>query len=646
MSSLQKDDAMATNAHQPDTKALVLSNLGKSFKHAQALTNVSFSVRRGELFGVLGPDGAGKTTLFNIISGIMSASAGSINIASDRKHPRIGYVTQQSSTVDELTVMENTVYSAMLANIDRIAAVAAGTSLLKQMDLLQFKDRLAGQLSGGMKQKLALCCALIIQPDLLLLDEPSTGLDPIARRDLWQRFVGITQTGVSMLVATPDFDEAEMCDRVVFLHNGAIMKCDTPANLRDGASIARMIVRGANLDRLDELLRGLQDNKSPILDVVRFGNHIDVLTKQGLDPQWLSTTLSSAGFSEASVESSYPSLENAYSMLTAGTMDPPAAIVSGSPISALQGDMIQVQDVSKSFGGFRAIKNLSLSIEQAEVFGLLGANGAGKTTTLRLLCGLLEPTNGQIVVSGMSPHEHSKRLRSLIGYVNQQFSLYDDLTVEENIAYTARAFRLSKGVLRDNVNWAIKALDLDAVRTSPARRLSRGVKQRVALAAAISHKPLALLLDEPTAGTDPEARRRIWRLIRTLTQEGTTVLVTTHHLEEAEFCNRIGLLVDGTLIASGTPDNIKRTTGGSVLEVRSPDLQAAVELVGQVIEPRHILRLPDKLRILFDDHDGDLQTALRSKLAGTNGHMIQSADLTLEEAFILRCEQTRGRAVA
>ena len=637
---------MQTHGLESAVNGVVVREVCKSFGSHNVLKDVGFSAGNGELFGVIGPDGSGKTTLFNIISGIMPASSGGVVIPTTRTFPCVGYVTQQNSSVDELTVFENVIYSALLQNIDRLTAAEHARSLLDRMDLLRFRDRLAGQLSGGMKQKLALCCALVSHPDVLLLDEPSTGLDPLARRELWQSFVAIAQEGVPILVATPDFAEAEMCDRVLFLHKGKILKCDTPENLRGIVPVERIVIRSSELDNVDQFLQNIHLQQSPILEVVRFGDRIDMLVKPDHDHLWLKSTLASAGFDGVSITPSYPTLENVYSVLTVGDTKSPILKSTADPIADSRGTAIDLNNISKSFGPFLAIRNLTVSVEQAEVFGLLGANGAGKTTTLRMLCGLIRPTEGQITVFGMSPHEHSKRMRSQIGYVNQQFSLYNDLTVEENIEYTARTFRLAGHTLRDNVDWAIGALDLDSVRTTMARSLSRGWKQRVALATAISHRPRALLLDEPTAGTDPEARRRIWRLIRMLTQEGITVLVTTHHLEEAEFCNRIGLLVDGTLIASGTPEKIKTTTAGFVLEVRCADLGAAVEMAVQLVPAEHVLRLPDRLRILFHLGDEGAESLVKRKLAYVAELSLERAAMSLEEAFILRVEEAREKAAA
>jgi ABC-2 type transport system ATP-binding protein len=639
MSNLPRQNNMPTYGGKLELDAVVVNNVSKSFGTRRALTDVSFTVSRGELFGVVGPDGAGKTTLFNVVSGILKPSGGSVAIASQNR-PRVGYVTQSSSMVDELTVTENVIYSAMLQGIDRRSAADKSKSLLDEIGLRSFHNRLAGQLSGGMKQKLALCCALVSRPDILLLDEPSTGLDPIARRELWQRFTAIAESGVPIVIGTPDFDEAEMCTRIAFLHTGKILKIGTAEDLRGAVPVKRLVLHSPDLDRVDQLLHSIHEQRSPVLDVVRFGDRIDVLTEQTADEQWLKNLLSANDLGNVSVTSSSPRLENAYSTLSAGTVPlPMPEIRSATPWQSV-GALIKIENVSKSFADFQSVKNLNLHIEQGEVFGLLGANGAGKTTTLRMLCGLIRPTRGQFTVFGFSPYEHNKRMRSMVGYVNQQFALYDDLTVEENISYTARTFRLSGTTLRENVDWAIRALALEDVRLEPARVLSRGVKQRVALAAAISHRPRALLLDEPTAGTDPEARRRIWRLIRILTKEGATILVTTHYLEEAEFCNRVGLLVDGTLIACDTPENIKATTSGLVLEVHCVELDEAMRIASKLVPATNALRLPDRLRIIVADERAE--HSLRKALSEARELSINRVDMSLEEAFIVRSRQARG----
>jgi ABC-2 type transport system ATP-binding protein len=641
-------------ARQPlSNGALAVSNLSKSFKSNVVLSGISFTIQPGELFGVVGPDGAGKSTLFNMLAGIMPPSSGTIETNPSRSV--IGYVTQRFSFSEDLSVRENINYAASLQRLDPGSIAARADELLQQVNLHKFQDRLAGQLSGGMKQKLALCCAIVTKPQILLLDEPSTGLDPIARRELWHLFVSIAHSGVATLVATPDFVEAELCSRIAFLDQGKLLKVDTPEHLRAATPVQRLLVRSGDLDEIDNLLHARRANEPAILDVVRFGDRIDVLAEKNWDQAQLQAFLAKAGFADAEVSARKLTLENAYSFSRKQSTPPPvveppsfasmgkqkdSAAKGASKVSAAA---IEVDKVTKQFGQFTAVHDLTLRVEKGEVFGLLGANGAGKTTTIRMLCGLTRATRGQITVSGLKPADAGKSLRSLIGYMNQQFSLYDDLSVQENIEYIVRAYGLTGGVLRDCVDWSIRALDLESVRSMATRRLSRGWKQRVALAAAIAHQPQILLLDEPTAGTDPEARRRIWRLIRQLTQLGVTVLVTTHYLEEAQFCTKIGLLVDGTLIADGTPDEIKNVSGSFGARIFCDDLETAFNVLADQMDAWRLVKLPGHLRVICSK--GEELPAIRQILASAGiDATVDQSRLALEEAFIVRVQAARGLA--
>jgi ABC-2 type transport system ATP-binding protein len=626
-----------TGRQQERSSSVVVASLSKQFAGVTALDDVSFSVQSGELVGVVGPDGAGKTTLFNLISGILNPSQGSIQIAGGSRRARVGYVTQRSSLIDELDCVENIMYSAMLQGVDRRIAEERATNLLKSVGLLAFKTRAAGKLSGGMKQKLALCCALAGEPDVLLLDEPSTGLDPIARRELWWQFGAISDSGVPIIVATPDFDEGELCKRVVFLQTGKVLRIASPQNLREGVAAKRSVIRGARLEVVDEFLNSLWNSQSPIIDVLRLGDSIEVLINQATDDQWLAMQLQSAGFQDCQLEHAQPTLENAYCILSENQGAPPVPEVKAEKHVLGSRDAIRIANVSKRFGDFTAVNNLSLQVHEGEIFGLLGANGAGKTTTIRLLCGLLSPSAGELSVLGFTPDARNKGMRSMIGYVNQQFSLYDELSVEENVAYTARTFSLPKAALREGISSAVLALGLMDVRSLPVKVLSRGMKQRVALAAALSHRPRLLLLDEPTAGTNPEARRRIWRLIRLLSDQGVTVIVTTHHFEEAEFCNRIGLIVSGNLIACDSPLNLKTNTPGSVIEVRGRNFDAVLKIALEVVPAGNIARVNDVLRIICPDDASDNE--VRARLSGRQDCTFVAAGKSLEEAFILRAQR-------
>ena len=480
--------------------AVVINNLSKRFGSLTAVDGLTLSVARGELFGLVGSDGAGKTTTLRMLSGVMDASDGELRVLGcsgddlTAVQEHIGYMSQRFGLYPDLSVAENIRFYADLFGVESTERKARTERLLAFSGLAPFEGRLAGRLSGGMKQKLGLCCALIHKPELLLLDEPTNGVDPVSRRDFWKILTDLKTEGVTIVVATAYLDEAARCDRVGLLHNGQLIACGTPAELTGNDAVS-----------LDDLVIG----------------------KIGGDP---SAPLRVRELNEI-----------------------PRRLVSG-----VEPPAVSLNQLTKRFGDFTAVDRVSLTVPRGQIFGFLGPNGAGKSTTIRMLCGILTPTSGAGRVAGFDITSQPELIKENIGYMSQRFSLYEDLTVEENIAFYAGVYRLPAAKRRERTEWGIEMAGLTDRRSSNAGQLSGGWRQRLALGCAILHEPPIVFLDEPTSGVDPLSRRKFWELIYSLAEGGVTVFVTTHYMDEAENCDRLALIYRGELIAVGTPLELKQ----------------------------------------------------------------------------------------
>ena len=442
-----------------------VSHVSKSYGKVQALRDVSFSVKQGELFGLIGPDGAGKSTLFRILTTLLLPDQGSArvldaDVRADFRTIRqsVGYMPGRFSLYQDLTVEEN--YERIRAIYEQIAP---------------FKQRRAGALSGGIKQKLALCCALVHAPKVLFLDEPTTGVDPVSRREFWEMLAYLRQEGITLVVSTPFMDEALRCDRVAFLYEGEIKGIDRP----------------------------------------------EAILKQ------FSEILCPPGLQRKAVDKHTP------------------------PI-------IQVDNLVKRFGSFTAVDHISFSVERGEIFGFLGANGAGKTTAMRILCGLSLPSEGKAEVMGFDVRTQSEEIKKRIGYMSQKFSLYEDLTVRENLRLFGGIYSVNAKEINKRTEETLQRIGLYEEQHTLVRSLPLGWKQRLAFSVAIFHRPELVFLDEPTGGVDPATRRQFWELIYQAANRGITIFVTTHYMDEAEYCDRISMMVDGHIRALDTPDGLKR----------------------------------------------------------------------------------------
>ncbi|MBR0493722.1 MAG: ABC transporter ATP-binding protein [Muribaculaceae bacterium] len=468
--------------------AIEVSHISKSYGKVKALTDVSFTVGQGEVFGLIGPDGAGKTTLFRILCTLLLPDQGSATVdgfdvvrqmAEIRR--RVGYMPGRFSLYQDLTVQENLEFFATLFG----TTVEAGYDSIKAIygQIERFRDRKAGDLSGGMKQKLALSCALVHSPSVLLLDEPTTGVDPVSRKELWEMLGLLKKRGITIVASTPYLDEVRRCERVAFLSEGQVKGIDSPEAILD-----------------------------------RFA---DVFNPPAIEHD----------------KTSQETLEN----------------------------VIEVSHLVKAFGSFHAVDDISFTVKKGEIFGFLGANGAGKTTAMHMLTGLNQPTSGTGTVAGYDISTQHEQIKRHIGYMSQKFSLYEDLTVAENIRLFAGIYGMADDEIARKTDKLLEKLRFTEHKNDLVESLPLGWKQKLAFSVSIFHEPAIVFLDEPTGGVDPATRRQFWELIYDAASRGITVFVTTHYMDEAEYCDRISIMVDGKISAMGTPEELKQ-------RYRQPDM--------------------------------------------------------------------------
>mgnify|MGYP000049213765 FL=1 len=456
-----------------------VKEISKSYGEVQALKDVSFEVKPGEIFGLIGPDGAGKTTLFRILTTLVLADKGEARVCGHdvvegykEIRKRAGYMPGRFSLYQDLSVEENLTFFATLFNTTIHENYALVKDIYQQIE--PFKHRRAGKLSGGMKQKLALSCALIHKPDILFLDEPTTGVDPVSRKEFWDMLLKLKKEGITIIASTPYLNEMKCCDRIAFIHQGEVQGIDTPERILQQFS------------------------------------HI-------LSPEGLS-------FSEPPTASEYA---------------------------------IEVEGLTKRFGDFTAVDHISFQVKRGEIFGFLGANGAGKTTAMRMLCGLSQPTSGKGTVAGFDISTQYEQVKKNIGYMSQKFSLYEDLKVWENIRLYAGIYGMSDEEIAAKTDKVLEQLGFLHEKNTLVRSLPLGWKQKLAFSVAIFHEPKIVFLDEPTGGVDPATRRQFWELIYQAAERGITIFVTTHYMDEAEYCNRVSMMVDGKIEALDSPQKLK-----------------------------------------------------------------------------------------
>ncbi|MBO8207998.1 ATP-binding cassette domain-containing protein [Acinetobacter nosocomialis] len=555
-----------------DEKVVVqVKNLFMTFKaennkaeDISAIVDLNMQINKGELTALVGPDGSGKTTLLRLIAGLYKATSGSLNVLGIdvSKNPqavqdRISYMPQRFGLYEDLSVQENLNLYADLHGVPKDVRVQRFKRLLEITDLTQFTQRLAGQLSGGMKQKLGLACTLVRSPELLLLDEPSVGVDPLSRRDLWIIIEQLVQEeNLSVIISTAYMDEAEKCAYVYIMHEGKILKQGSPEQLKEIVRGQTWSIKPSELIKARTLQAQLLDNHVEIIDAVPKGEQVNFISRQ----KELSADTLPEGLK---VNARPPELEDAFMLLLQQTQKQPKHIPISEQAFQLEQNnnlkseqpIIVVKDLVRTFGDFTAVANTSFDVKRGEIFGLLGPNGAGKTTTFRMLCGLLPASSGYLEVAGKNLRTARAEARAKVGYVSQKFALYSNLTVLENLKFFGGAYGLSGKKLNQQIDKALRQYDLKP--HSKSGDLPGGYKQRLSMAAALLHEPEILFLDEPTSGIDPLARRSFWYSIGELANQGITIIITTHFMEEAEYCDRIAIQDAGKLLALGSPQQVR-----------------------------------------------------------------------------------------
>ena len=562
---------------QADAAPLVLDQLTRRFKIGRravvALDAVSATAAPGRVVGLIGPDGAGKTTLMRLIAGLLRADSGTIrvfgaDVAADplKVQGMIAYMPQRFGLYEDLSVQENLDLYADLQGVAPQARAARYGELLHMTGLAAFTARLAGKLSGGMKQKLGLACTLIQPPRLLLLDEPTVGVDPVSRRELWAIVDHLVRgQGMSVLLSTAYLDEAERCDEVLLLHEGKLIGAGKPSQFTQAMAGRSFQVRAPGLPK--RAVQAALSRLPGVTDAIIQGEAVRLVLAQGAGLE----VIRAAGLPESAItpvpprfEDRFVDLLKAKAAATAIAPTPPASAPAAArapaavraPVSQ-PGTEIEVSHLLKQFGDFRAVDDISFTVARGEIFGLLGANGAGKSTTFRMLCGLLPATSGSLRVGSFNLRTAAATARGRLGYMAQKFSLYGDLSVLQNLRFFSAAYGLTGAKRNARIDWALREFELAPMRDATSRDLPLGFKQRMALACALMHEPDVLFLDEPTSGVDPLARRDFWQRINALADSGVTVLVTTHFMDEAEYCDRLVIMGQGRILAEGTSESLK-----------------------------------------------------------------------------------------
>ena len=571
---------------------VIATDLNKTFKaeqkgldDVQALQGINMQIKTGQLTALVGPDGAGKTTFLRLIAGLYEPTTGSLkvlgmDVAKDPQsvQDRISYMPQKFGLYEDLSIQENLDLYADLHGVPMNVRKERFARLLKITDLARFTERPAGKLSGGMKQKLGLACTLVRSPELLLLDEPSVGVDPLSRRDLWSIIEQLVrEENLSVILSTAYMDEAERCHEVYVMLDGQVLKQGTPDELTAQAQAQTWQVKPSPDMKARVLQAHLLDNQHYIADAVPKGDVVRFITRTespslpaDLLPKGVVAEPRAAELEDAfmlllheakHIQKTVLAQENLAldpSITLIENSDPPQVKTEQNVKQQLEKPVIVVKDLVRTFGDFTAVASTSFDVSRGEIFGLLGPNGAGKTTTFRMLCGLLPASSGVLEVAGMNLRTARAQARAKIGYVSQKFALYGNLSVLDNLKFFGGAYGLSGKQLKQQIDKALLQFELKP--HAKSGDLPNGFKQRLSMAAALLHQPEIVFLDEPTSGIDPLARRSFWYTIGELANQGMTIIVTTHFMEEAEYCDRIAIQDAGKLLAIGTPQQIRGMT--------------------------------------------------------------------------------------
>lgn len=631
------------------TKELA-KNYGRGAKQVEAVRGINLDVHQGQIFGLVGPDGAGKTTTMQMLCGILTPSAGEASIAgidvvnkADALGGVIGYMSEGFTLYGNLSVEENIDFFANLYNVPPDAATERKEQLLRFARMEDARNRRAGNLSGGMKKKLALACTLIYRPQVLFLDEPTTGVDPVSRQDFWKILYEFLAEGITIFVSTPYMDEAERCHQVALLRRGKIIANDTPAALKNLLKGVAAELTAVPQTRAVSQLR----QTAGVSQVQVFGERLHLLLRDGAEQvDALPAQLEAAGITVSEFKTTTPSLEDVFiaAIEDLRAADAPRRPLASLPENGVGQDAIlsnelavNAQGLTRRFGDFTAVDQIDFTVRRGEIFGFLGPNGSGKTTTIRMLCGLLPPSEGTATVAGFDISRQRVAMKPSIGYMSQKFSLYNDLTVAENIRFFGDVYGLTPSRLAERRAWVLEMAGLTGKEHLLTRDLSGGWKQRLALGCSILHEPEILFLDEPTSGVDPVSRREFWDLIFALSVQGVTIFITTHYMDEAEHCHNLGLLYRGHLIANGSPAQLGESIkSGVMVETPVRDPLAALTVLEGAPEIIQTNIFGDKMHTLVREVDPGIAAVERILTANDllNGRP-QPVPLSLEDVFTL-----------
>ena len=565
-----------------------LDRVKKVFPHSEkaALEEMTAQMMPGKVTGLVGPDGSGKTTLLRLMAGLMHVTSGTIKIKdldpiNDTSELRkiIGYMPQKFGLYDDLSVQENLNLHADLHDVTGHEREEEFQHLLKLTDLTGFTDRMAGKLSGGMKQKLGLACALLGRPKLLLLDEPGVGVDPISRRELWKMVRELVSQDITVVWSTAFLEEAELCDDVLLLSEGRLLFNGPPNEMTSRLKGRCFQLREIAGSRREVLTRVL--DRDEVLDAVIQGNSIRVVLRKNAEKPSLEDLRAGPQADWAPIP---PRFEDAF--LDVLGQKPPGKSPLSNHLENLEKDgstVIEASHLTKRFGDFTATDDVNFKVVRGEIFGLLGPNGAGKSTIFKMMCGLLQPTSGKALVTNIDLKTSASKARQRLGYMAQKFSLYGNLSVQQNLMFFSGAYGLDGAGQLEEVTNMLHIFHLEPYLKASADSLPLGFKQRLALACATMHRPDILFLDEPTSGVDPVTRREFWTHINSVVEKGVTVMVTTHFMDEAEYCDRIGLVFRGKIIAANTPDELKKT----VRTEKNPEPSMEEAFIELVTKDRH-----------------------------------------------------------
>lgn len=636
-------------------KIVQIKSLIKKYKNIDAVKAIDLDVHVGEIYGLIGPDGAGKSSILKIISGVLTYDQGDISVFGRSMDTnsnvefvknKIGFMPQGLglNLYPDLSVEENIRFFGKLRLLTDEELERRSQEFLEITRLAKFKDRAMKNLSGGMKQKLGLICSIIHLPELIILDEPTTGVDPVSRRDFWNILnLLIKEKGMSAVVSTAYMDEADRFNRISLLNKGVELLKGKPEEVKEQVPgrVVNVIPVETRESELDVLI-----NKK-FQQVTRQGHQFQIYIDDNDDDKALSLVISELGKNNIqNIECSIPGLEDSFIALMRTKEKEQLTLASThlDLVEKSEGEKpldiaIEAINLTKIYGSFKANDAINFKVKTGEIFGLLGANGAGKTTTIKMLTGILPPSDGVGRVAGVDIKKASLDLKNKIGYVSQSFSLYPDLSTLENLRLYASIYGLRGSRRNQRIEEVISLLQLSDFEKNLTKDLPMGIRQRLAIACAILHGPRVLFLDEPTSGVDPVGRHQLWEIIYNLSRkEYVTVLITTHYMGEAEFCDHITLMYSGRVVEDNSPQSLKekmQSKYGDILEIEAENIYRCYDVLKEKFKDLYLQG--NKVRLITKESEQG-QSLIRELLSqhSLNLKKINKVSYTMEDVFVQR----------